>query len=116
MHSDNTFDRAEYRLTSRSAVGYATEADDGTTTVLAGSVMAPDENPTLREVYSNFRRDLIQDGIALPTQDGRWILAEDIEMNSLSFAASVLSGKICARYQWESLTNEHSVADWFLME
>lgn len=99
-------ENARYRLNSRGAVGYAVLGPDGTVVVLQGSIMSGDTNPSLREGYADTRKELMESGKLSKLPDGRWKFEEPVALNSLSYAGSVLSGRISAAHHWTDLLQD----------
>lgn len=87
-------------MSSRGAVGYGVRGANGTITILPGSTMSADFNPTLRPIALQQRSDMIAKEQVELREDGFWTVIRPVEFVSYSAAASALSGRNSARYKW----------------
>jgi len=93
-------EKALYRLEARDALAYA-YVDDGFLTILKGSIMSSDVNPSLHQTYVDARKRVLEQGLFESMQDGRWRLLQDLTMPSPSQAASVFAGRVAGPNLWK---------------
>jgi Domain of unknown function (DUF4357) len=80
-------------------------SEEGTVTVLQGSIFRKDEQDSTPDRTSELRKELIESG-KLALRDGLLSLSEDHEFNSTSAAASAILGRSASGpWNWKPTTN-----------